>query len=89
MSVLLRAFLVALICVPVFIPLAHADTVAPSPVDDVEAAGLQQLEAQTCQEVKDIQGGGETPWWKIVGGVLLFILLIPVIVVFSVAIMMP
>lgn len=57
MTILLKAFLVALICVPVFIPLAHAGTVAPSPVDDLEDAELQQLEEQTCQEVKDIQGG--------------------------------
>lgn len=37
-------------------PLAYADTVAATPVDDLEDAELQQLEAQTSQPVEDIQG---------------------------------
>lgn len=79
MSILLKVFLVALICLPIFIPLAHADTVAPSPVDDLEDAELQQLAAQTSQEVKDIQGG-LSQTWAIVGVVLVVLIVVGAIV---------
>ena len=75
MSILLKVFLMALICMPVFMPLAYADTVAPVPVDDLEDAGLQQLETQTSQEVENIQGGlSET--WAIVGVVLVVFIVV-------------
>ena len=79
MSILLKALLVALVCLPIFIPLAHADTVAPEPVNDLEDAELQLLAAQTCQEVEDIQGG-LSQTWAIVGVILVVLLVVGVLV---------
>lgn len=78
MSTLIKVFLVVLICMPLFMPLAHAETVAPTPVDDAEDAGLQQLEAQTGQEVEDIQGG-LSQMWAIVGVVLVVLIVVGVL----------
>jgi len=63
---------------PLFMPLAHAETVAPTPVDDAEDARLQQLEAQTGQEVEDIQGG-LSQMWAIVGVVLVVLIAVGVL----------
>lgn len=79
MSVLIKVFLVVLLCMPLFMPLASAETVAPTPVDDSEDAGLQQLEAQTAQEVGDIQGG-LSQTWAIVGVILVVLLVVGVLV---------
>ena len=78
MSVLIKVFLVVLLCMPLFMPLASAETVAPTPVDDAEDAGLQQLEAQTGQEVEDIQGG-LSQMWAIVGVVLVVLIAVGVL----------
>lgn len=73
MSALPKVFIVALLCVSMFAPLASAGSVAPEPIDSLEDAQLQQLEAQTMQEIENIQGGlSET--WAIVGVVLVVLL---------------
>jgi hypothetical protein len=58
---------------------AATDAVAATPVDAAEDAQLQELEAQTSQNVEDIQGGLAKAW-GIVGVVLVAIIVISVIV---------
>jgi hypothetical protein len=75
---LIRVVILVLLCLAVFGPIASADTVAATPVDAAEDGQLQELDAQTSQDVEDIQGGLSKAW-GIVGVVLVVIIVLSVV----------
>lgn len=75
----IRVMILVLLSIAVLGPMASADMVSATPVDGGDDAQLQDLQAQTSQDVADIQGGLSQAW-AIVGVVLVAAIVISVVV---------